>query len=284
MAKLVKIVFILTFLSGFVGPPVRNATVFRKNLYPETHLTIRVTNDGWGEGRIQDIEKVLYSAAGEILAYVPNKRDLAIIVRHSEDRPRTLYQRGTNGEFIVLLTAKDRYWSQYAFQFSHEFCHVLAMNSKATDNPNQWFEESLGETASMFALRRMAITWRSSPPYPNWKDYASSLHVYAQNRINQSHRQLPSGVTFEEWFEENEESLREDPYLREKNGIVANKLLSLFEEEPDGWAAVTFLNLSQPSRAQSFEQYLNDWHARVPRKHESLIYKIGDLFGLSISG
>jgi len=281
---MVKIVFTLIFLSGLVGPPVRGTTpVFRKNLHTAAHLTIRVTNEGWGEGRIQDIEKVLYSAAGEIFAHVPNKSGLLIIVRHSEDRPMTLYKRGANGEFIVLLTAKDRFWSQYAFQFSHEFCHVLAMNSKVTDNPNHWFEESLGEAASLFALRRMALTWRSSPPYPNWKDYASSLSAYAQNRINESHRQLPSDVTFAEWFEKNEDSLREDPYLREKDWIVANQLLPLFEEDPDDRGAVTYLNLSQPTREQTLEEYLNDWHVRVPRKHESLIEKIGERFGLSIS-
>ena len=284
MAKLAPMVFVI-FLLASECPPTRAATfVFTENVISETHLTIRIANEGWGEGRIQDIEKVLYSAAGEIFAYIPNKRDLAIVVRHGESRPRTLYQRSANGEFIVLLTAKDRYWSQYAYQFSHEFCHILAMNSKVTDNPNQWFEESLGKTASLFALRRMAITWRSSPPYPNWKDYASSLSVYAQDSINESHRQLPSDMTFVEWFAKNEDSLREDPYLREKDGIVANQLLALFEEDPDGWGAVTYLNLSRPSREQTFEEYLNDWHSRVPRKYEPLIEKVGKRFGLSISG
>ncbi|HSS22472.1 MAG TPA: hypothetical protein VLL54_20545 [Pyrinomonadaceae bacterium] len=258
MVKLAKVVFTIIFLAGAVGHPVRGAAtpVVHKEFDSQSRLTISVSDEGWGESRIQDIEKVLYSAAGEILAYIPNTPELAIIVRHSEDQPLTLYKRGPNGEFIVLLTAQDMRWAQFAYQFSHEFCHVLAMNSKVTDNPNQWFEESLGETASLFALRRMSKTWRSSPPYPNWKDYASSLRSYAQNTINESHRSLPSDMTLSEWFEENEKSLRNDPYLREKDELVANQLLSLFEENPDGWAAVTYLNRSQPSRRQTFEEYL----------------------------
>jgi hypothetical protein len=284
MAKLATIVVSLILLLSLSEYPAQGATlVSHKNFHSGGRLTIHVADEGWGEARIQDIEKVLYSAAREILAYVEQERALDIIVRHSGSVPKTLYQRGANGEFIVQLTASGRHWAQFAYQFSHEFCHVLAMNSKVTDNPNQWFEESLGHTASLFSLRRMATTWRSSPPYPNWKDYASSLRDYAQDDIDET-QSLSSDMTFAEWFGENEESLREDPYLRAKEKIVANQLLSLFEANPDGWGAITYLNLSKPDRKQTFEEYLNDWHSRVPRKYEPLVEKIGRTFGLSISG
>jgi hypothetical protein len=257
--------FFLLFV--FLKPAASVTTLpYRRATNYETGLTIRVSADGWGEGRVQDIEKVLYSAASEIVAYVPSKQEISIIVRHAESHPVTLYKRGPNGEFIVLLSAKDRYWAKYSHQFSHEFCHVLAMNSKVKDDPNQWFEESLGETASMFALTRMATTWRTSPPYPNWKDYGPALRDYAQNLINENHRRLRSETTLAEWFEENEASLRANPYLREKDELVANQLLALFEKHPDDWGAVTYLNMSRSSRTQTFKEYLRAWHDHVPRR------------------
>jgi hypothetical protein len=283
MKLLAKLVFGLYFLLGVVSPSVSAGPRQLRSPNNENGLTIRVSAGGWGEGSIQDIEKVLYSAAAEIFAYAPRQREISIVVRHTDDTPITLYERGPKGEFIVLLTAKDTYWSQYAYQFSHEFCHVLAMNSKVTGDPNQWFEESLGETASLFALRKMATTWATSPPYPNWKDYAPSLHNYAQDLINESYRKLPSDMTLAEWFEENETSLRKNPYLRQKDGLVANQLLTLLEREPENWMAVAYLNMSRPSRNEAFRDYLKTWHDHVPKRYEPFVERIATMFGVSIT-
>lgn len=248
-----------------------------------TTVSIRVSKGGWGNAQVQDIEEVLYSVAQEILAFVPSKRRTSIIVRHDEEGPMTLYKRGDNGEFIVLLDVENTRWAQYAYQFSHELCHVLAMNEKVTESPNQWFEESLGETASLFALRRMATTWKTSPPYPNWKDYAQHLSEYAEKNINEEHRQLPPRVTFVKWFSRNEPDLRSDPYIREKDEVIANQLLPLFEGSPQSWDAVTYLNLTKPKSSQTFEEYLRDWYLRSPSKHRGFIRQIADLFGAEVA-
>jgi hypothetical protein len=267
--------FLFAAMNLIGGAPARAAN-------NDSGLTIRVSESGWGQGSTQDIQKVLYSAASEILAYVPSKQGISIIVRRTEGTPITLYERGPNNEYIVLLNSKDTYWSQYAYQFSHEFCHVIAMNSKVTDDPNQWFEESLGETASMFALKKMAASWETSPPYPNWKDYAGSLRSYVQDLMAESHRRLPSDTTLAQWFDENETSLRANPYLRRKDELVANQLLTLFENDPEGWGAVAYLNMTQPNRKQTFAEYLKAWHNRVPRRYEPFVESVAQLFGVSI--
>jgi len=282
MALLIK-VLLVACLFFLAVPNVAGSHLGRNVSAQSKPVSIRITGGGWGEGRLQDIERVLYSVASEILAYVPSRRQISIIVRHDEEGPMTLYEKGANGEFIVLLDVEDRRWAQYSYQFSHELLHVLAMNEKVARTSNQWFEESLGEAASLFALRRMAITWKTYPPYPNWKDYARHLGEYAEQNINESHRQLPSSMTFAEWFEENETALRRNPYIREKNEVIANQLLSLLERSPHSWEAVTYLNLSSSKSSQTFEEYLREWHLRSPSKHRRFIHEIADLFGAKVN-
>lgn len=122
------------------------------------------------QASLQDVEKVLYSAAGELWVFFPD-RSLKPILVEPKGGPITLYKRGPNGEFRVRLATGKTYWSQYAFQFAHEFCHVLC-NYREDGRGNKWFEEALCEVASLFALGRMAETWKTAPPYPNWKSYA----------------------------------------------------------------------------------------------------------------
>ena len=70
-------------------------------------------------------------------------------VGKSENGPIILYQRGKKGEYIINLNTQDRYWCQYAFQFSHEVGHILC-NYKEGNSSNLWFEETLSEVASTF--------------------------------------------------------------------------------------------------------------------------------------
>lgn len=247
------------------------------------NITITVSKDGWGEGRPVDIQKVLESAAQEVSANITSLNHLSILVQPSKDGvPRTLYRRGTNGEFIVLLSAKDRYWSQYSYQFGHELAHVLSINKATFQTQNQWFEESIGETCSRFALRAMSKTWQVSPPYPNWKSYSASLNNYVEELINDHNKQLPKNTTFVQWFKIHHESLRQDPYLRDKNAVIAQRLLPLFENYPESWDAIIYLNQTKPAIDQNFHEYLTAWYKAAPRKHRQFISEIGNLFGYLI--
>ena len=74
---------------------------------------------------------------------------------------------------------RDRQQNQYAYQFAHEFCHVLSGYEGLEGNPNNWFHETICELASVFTLRRMAERWPTHPPYPNWAGYSKHLLEYA---------------------------------------------------------------------------------------------------------
>ena len=125
--------------------------------------------------------------------------------------------------------------------------------------------------ASVFTLRHMAEKWPTSPPYPNWANYAESMASYANELLSREERHLPSGMTLARWLLFEEESLRRDTEaalasntrisdeLRDKYAIVAYALLPIFESDPTGWNAIRRL----PDSSVLFKDYLCDWHSQV---------------------
>jgi len=229
---------------------------------------------------IQDVQHVLYSAARELWRFFPQEKVLAPIVVAPRGGPIVWYRRGLNGEYYVQLATGSTYWAQYAFQFAHEFCHILC-GYTAKEKANKWFEESLCELASLFALRRMAETWAKKPPYPNWRSFAPNLASYAENRMK-GHR-LPPGKTLAQWYRENEAALRKNATDRERNLVVATALLPLFEAQPEHWPAVESLNAGASGQQRSFAEYLADWHRNAPAKHRQFIATIASRFGICVA-
>jgi hypothetical protein len=233
----------------------------------------------WG-GRSQDVEKVLRSAAEALWPYFP-ERILKPILVEPKGGPITLYRRGPDGEYLMRLNTGNRAWAQHAYQFAHEFTHILA-NYDQNERRNKWFEESVCETASLFVLRRMSETWKVQPPYPNWKDYAPSLARYADERIRAG--QLPPGKTLAGWYRENEPLLQRDACNWDKNVVVAAALLSLFEHQPKSWETIGWLNDCEPHGTRPFAAHLGDWHARVPARHRPFVRQVAGEFGIRIEG
>ena len=42
------------------------------------------------------------------------------------------------------------------------------------------------------------------------------------------------------------------------------------------------MNLSIPDQADSFEDFLADWHARTPARHKKFVRKVADLFEIKL--
>jgi len=246
-------------------------------------LLIRVARGDWGDATEENIERVLRSAAEQLQQFCPCRRN-PIVVEHTEGPPRVLYRKGTKGETLVRLNVTGTYWAQFAYQFAHEFCHICCGYEKKAgrSNPNQWFEESLCETASLFAIRRMADAWKTNPPYPNWRDFVKHLDSYAADLLANDKRKLPSQMTFAQWFTLNESKLRENNGCdRDRNGVIANNiLLPLLEKNPESWEAVACLNAEPSCEPGGFAQYLAVWRRATTDNHRAFIQGIAETFGV----
>lgn len=225
-------------------------------------MEIEVQATGWGLARPADIRILLANVADHMNRYLRSPFTGTILIRpspHDQSYPKVFYRANCQEPFIVQLSAQDRKWSQFSYQFAHEFCHILSGYERLRNNPNNWFHEAICELASVFTLRQMAETWTNHPPFPLWSDYASSLSDYAENLLSSDDWKLPESVTLPDWLSERELELRKDPRQRELNAVVAYSMLPLLEDYPIGWNAIVEL----PDSTGCFAAYLNDWHARV---------------------
>ncbi len=263
---------LLVLVMGLAGTPLSAAE----------QLVIRIEGDDWGDADKDNIQAVLQSAGRELLQVVPPARPIHIRVISTGDAPQVDYRRAASGEFTVRLAVRGRHWAQFAFQFAHELGHIVTHYDRRSDNKigneNQWFDESVGEAASLFVLKRMAETWKVKPPYSNWKSYAPALADYADRRIRGV--EAPAEERIPAWFARNRPALRADPYLRDRNQVVAVHLVRLLERDPHHWEAFRYLNLGRPDPTNSFESYLENWYFSVPREQKPFVQRVVALLGV----
>jgi hypothetical protein len=248
-------------------------------------LQLRVEAEPFGASAA-DILAVLRSAADEIWRHCPQthfEQPGLAIYRH-EKYPITHFEPSEDGWIVIGLATEKTYWAQYAYQFAHEFGHALAGHAndwrriwRTARHANQWLEEALCETASLFTLRAMAKTWETAPPYPHWKSYAPALAHYAAERLDQPAHRLAEGKKFADWFRENEPALRANGTDRGKNTLIAAQLLPLFEAEPHGWETLPALNLGRREPDKPLRRHLAEWQSQTAAELRPFVAKLAQL-------
>ena len=143
----------------------------------------RVETEGF-EASEPDVRAICSSAGRELWRLFPDYNLTPFVVTRGRQGPIVLFQRNDRGEIVMRLDTQNTYWCQYAYQFSHEFCHILCGYDEDFAG-NKWFEETLCETASLFCMRAMSRSWENDPPYPHWKDYRHALRSYTDDVIAQ---------------------------------------------------------------------------------------------------
>lgn len=251
---------------------------------PASPITIQVQEGDWGAARTHDIETVLASVADVFVPNFPQRASTRVRVAFGRQGPRVLLEKSPDGAYLVFLNVQDTRWDQFAYQFSHELCHIFAnsehreISGDVVARGHQWFEEAMCEAVSLFALGQLASSWENHPPYPHWKGYAPAFREYADRLLAEKHRTLPPDKTIQEWYGENRIKLQGNPYLREKNEFLATRLLSLLENTPRSLEAIGYLNLEKLSLSESFEAYLESWLSCCPENIRGLARRVIALF------
>lgn len=245
---------------------------------PPPDVKIRVVAGDW-DASPADIEAVCRSASREFLKNFSDAKIDPIVISPSKTSPIAIFGKNKDGERRVQLAVRGRHWAQFAYQFSHELCHVTC-NYRDAKNPNLWFEESLCETASIFVIRRMAESWKTAPPYVNWKSYASSLDQYGVDHVRKT---PPLGAaTPAEWLAKNEKTLRTID-RGACQSVAVHVLLPLLEKTPSHWQAVRSLNQFDGTKELTFTEYLTDWRRRVPAAHREFVDDVAKSFEVKIA-
>lgn len=234
-------------------------------------LQIHVVPGGWGVDT-RRIEPVLYAVADELVSALPGKLSAPVVVAHTQGNPVALYRRGVDGEYRVRLHASGESWPLYVYEFAHELCHVLSNHDlhAQTRKHNQWFEETLCETASLYALQAVAQRWDMAAESSR-AAAAPRLRRFYDVLLAERTRELPAGTPLSRWLAEHEAALRGNPYLREKNDLVAKHLLPFFQQDGRRWRALAYLNLHCDDATATLADYLGHWNDNAPAEHRGFI-------------
>lgn len=250
------------------------------------HPPIRIAPHGWGNTTLADLQQVLDAVAEVIASHFPERQLGAIRVVPGEGGPMAFYDKGSDGEYVIQLSARHSRWHQFVYQFSHELCHVYSnfdekppTHDGQVENRNQWFEESVCEAAALYTLNELATRWERQPPAPQFAGYDATLKALLAYLVNEPHRQLASSTSLASWFRTNHATLETDPYLRDKNEVIANRLLPLFEQTPDALGAIGFLNAHADDAGKRFGDYLAAWLDACPERHRKVVLDIMAMFG-----
>jgi len=240
-------------------------------------MSITVVPGDWGKMKSEDVKFLLNNVAQHFLRCFSAPFFARLSVQCQPERStgkvecRRWFNRGRK-HWITLCTDDCCQWS---FQFAHELCHILSNYDLVNYHQNDWFYEALCDTASIFTVRQMAVSWRQAYPL-NWAWFSIRIQRYAQTVTTHNDFQLPSNVNFPTWFKANERTLTADRYQRRKNGIIALQLLPILERNPDSWEAIRYL----PASGRVFGQLLHNWRQRCQPSQKPFVTQIMKTFGI----
>ena len=162
--------------------------------------------------------------------------------------------------YEIRINALGNGWSQYAYQFAHELCHVIINFDRVKKHKHKWFEESLCEMASLFVLYKLSELWSVDPPPGiNGSRYFAPTHAqYARDTESKFHS--PDTSELPQWIEANVQTLEKcSTERRDLNGVIAVTVLRYFQNDPLLWWDCTWLNQWDANNDRTFSEYLDSW-------------------------
>lgn len=192
---------------------------------------------------------------------IPEIRDKKLTVIINEAGPMCLREQST-----VLMNCGIFSWSQAAYQFAHEICH-LSIPGNVCERL-RWLEETICEASSLYILPRMTSLWKAL----NVKYSISGKELYLHSFSAYAEDVSKNVTPFDLKDELEISSLEADCYQREKNRYAALQLLPIFIEHPDLWKAVPYL--SQIRGNLPLQSLLLQWREISPSHLRSLIEQV----------
>lgn len=231
---------------------------------------LRIETRGFG---MEEWElRTLFEATMACFPKAENQEDPPVFVSRHSDGPIVLYQRTPRGEVAMRLDSGDRYYAQLIYQFAHEWAHIRA-DFQPVDHENKWLEETLCETASLFALRHLASHWKKQAPNEALKNYRKNLATYAASVMDT--RESLTRQSAPAFYRQHRKSLRQSATERSINGAFANLILPLFEAEPRHWETLATI---PREKGASLSQHFEQWRKSTPQKHHRFLRKLESLF------
>ena len=239
----------------------------------------------WGDAPTSNIKELCENVALHFQEQLRDEHKVngELTIVYQDQGPIAFYKSSFGGgpdEYKIGLTVTDLYWSQFSYQFGHEFCHIIENHDDLKNNPNSWFHEAICELATLWVIRRMSETWATRAPYPNWVSYRHALANYANDLMNRNDVQY-SG-TGAEWLAQWEDRMRNnhtDVFTYARVAQLSYKFLPIFEENPEAWNAVRQI----PTSKGKMSEYMKGWYETVDSEDQKFVEAIAAEMGISVT-
>jgi len=224
----------------------------------------------WGDARMQDVRAVLEETRlSALMGMSPPTMGIPseIVVIGDPDADASTVRAESGDRAMMTLRMKGRFWAAAAYQFSHQFGHVITNGWDRSDGaagPSQWLEEALVEAVALINLQRMSVLWHFAPPYPHWDSHGETLARYAKNRLAELRAAAPS-VDLERdgktWFRDNEADLATLTDVDDLTGGLVAWLVAELRSAPGVGQSIPALNRWEERTALPVPDYLAAWSA-----------------------
>ena len=242
---------------------------------------VTIENGNWGATSLRAIGAVLESTASVLCDAFGRAPDAPVRVSPWDQAPQVAWDLRP---YRVWISARDTYWCQYAYQFSHELCHILVNFDRLRYHRHKWFEESICELASLFTLHGLSQEFQHRPPAEvlGAREFAPHFATYAKEVERRVHP--ASSVDLPTWLSENVRHLEERSIDRDLNRVVAVALLDDFLADKSLWRDCGLLNLWNATADRTFADHVDSWTdflrgkglmPRTPRLVQTLLFADG---------
>jgi hypothetical protein len=240
----------------------------------------------WGEARDKDVLAVLQSVWGVYSdsyesEYILRKGIHTEIKKSTKGYPTTLSDLSA-----ICLSADNRLWAKYIFQFSHELYHYTTGDGKGYVR-HQWFEEAIAEMHSIYVLDILADKWESDAPYENWTDYAPAIRDYYDSLLSDDDFGM-YGSQLAQFYKDNRDTLEKNPYFAaEDDRRVVNALAPIlykdvFKNNGGAWETLKILHTMGRSENLTFEEYINLWYDKCDQTQKETVKKIAGILEIEL--
>lgn len=248
---------------------------------------------GWGDmqqGAVLGVLEITRRSCLTGVRLVSDRQpDRIRVDAHTSGPPEIWLHPDTSRTAWVIIDIGERAWIQLAYQFGHEFGHVLCNSWQSNARPAppcQWLEEALVEAFSIRGLETLAQNWRSAPPFPNDNAYADAIVQYRQDWLDKfTAVAAEEGCLsdFADWFRRNRQNL-EAFTSRADSQAAAVVILQEYQHSPTCVEAIGALNRWPRRSAVPLVDYLRLWEESCVEldADTTLPVRLRELFGEGI--
>ena len=166
----------------------------------------------------------------------------------------------------IIVDIGPRDWSKLAYQFGHEFGHVVCNmwspeGNSANPSAAGWLEEALVEAFSIRGQGPLADAWAKNPPFPGDSAFAGAIRQYRSD-LETKYQTIATeqgASDLAAWYRAHRGALEKNAAIGGPASGAVTAVLAEITENPAGIEALGALSRWATQSGLSLEDYFGLW-------------------------